>query len=690
MQSSWLTELPLFRYPRVQMAFTKRKRGRTVEPTACEIAGPGIFCISIDLELSWGIPGGPNPAQLDSCVRLEREIVRRLLGLFRQYDIAASWAIVGKLLEEPGVASPGPPDAWYAPQLIEEIRAADPRQEIGSHTFSHIYFTEEDRPTLAADLEAARAIHQRHGLDFTSFVFPGDLVGNTDLLAQVGLKIYRGRHNNCRTRQDARNAGKRAQSFVRALLPTPAPTVWPRRREHGLIELPSSLLLIGRSGLRRLVLPRWFRLKGVLGLRAAARRKGVFHLWFHPSNFYAQMDTQFRILEQLLQEAARLRAEGTLRVATMGDIARELEVREPRTRITYVARKLAQEDGPRLRALAREIWVDGEVGLADRGWGAMAEPPVIVAEDPNGEILGIGSYLRFSLHAQGRVVPATWFVDLFVSPLHQGKGIGKLLTRAVSDESPVTASLSQTDASYAVLRRLGWTKRRPFRLFANPLLLVPGAAKLLEHKTACEDIRLEVSRLTEDSLSPEFDVLWERLRNDLPVCAVRDAAALRVRYVSPGTPYTLLRAYRGQSLVGYMIACVYAPGSVRALRRIPGGAIVDYLGDLGDQAVFARLLETAMLVLSREGARVALCLVTVPELERILHRHGFVDSSTPGLGRVLKRLHVALTFRAETGMPELDAAPWYMTLGDCDIDLKWRSRRPTAPQAQPVAGLATA
>src|SRR5260370_31081754 len=102
----------------------------------------------------------------------------------------------------------------------------------------------------------------------------------------------------------------------------------------------------------------------------------------------------------------------------MGDIAREVEVREPRNKISYVARKFVKQDGPRLRALAREVWADGEVGLADRGWEAMAEPPVIVAEDPNREILGMCSYLPFSLHAPRRAVPATSLLDLFVSPFH--------------------------------------------------------------------------------------------------------------------------------------------------------------------------------------------------------------------------------------------------------------------------------
>src|SRR5260370_25768266 len=283
------------------MALTKRTRDRTVEPTTCEIAGPGIFCISIDLELAWGIPDGPTPAQLECCVRLERKIVRRLLRLFKQYDIAATWAIVGKLLEEPDATSAGPPEAWYAPDLIEEIRTADPRQEIGSHSFSHIYFTEADRPTLATDLEAARAIHKRHGLDFISLVFPGDLVGNTDLLTQVGLKIYRGRHNNWQTRDDARNAGKRARSLARALLPTPAPAAGARRPPLGLIELPRSLLLIGRSGLRRVALPRLFRLKGVPRFPAAAPRQGRFRLWFRPSKIYVQTGTPFRILHALRQ-----------------------------------------------------------------------------------------------------------------------------------------------------------------------------------------------------------------------------------------------------------------------------------------------------------------------------------------------------------------------------------------------------
>jgi hypothetical protein len=61
--------------------------------------------------------------------------------------------------------------------------------------------------------------------------------------------------------------------------------------------------------------------KAALGLRAAARHGRVFHLWFHPSNFYYDGEVQFDILRKILDEARGLVRRGRLRIESMGALA---------------------------------------------------------------------------------------------------------------------------------------------------------------------------------------------------------------------------------------------------------------------------------------------------------------------------------------------------------------------------------
>ncbi len=113
------------------------------------------------------------------------------MALFGKYDITATWAIVGRLLERKHVyPAPFDEDVWYAPDVIERIKNALPRQEIGSHSFDHIYFYSATSGEAAADIAQARRVHEEHGLEFTSFVFPRNYVAHTDRLAQNGIKVY--------------------------------------------------------------------------------------------------------------------------------------------------------------------------------------------------------------------------------------------------------------------------------------------------------------------------------------------------------------------------------------------------------------------------------------------------------------------------------------------------------------------
>jgi len=283
------------------------------------LADRGAFCISIDLELAWGVWDAVTPQYISKCLALERPIVREILSQFQRYGIEATWAVVARLLEP---SASGDSQAWYAPDLVEAIRDASPRQEIGSHTYAHTYFDKAPRDAVRDDLEAAARLHREHGLDFTTFVFPRNFVAYVDELARVGIKVFRSVDVGWQTSlAPLGERVRRLANLADKIVPVPPSPVQPRRHPDGLVELPSSMLLMARNGPRKLIHPKALETKAILGLRAAARTGGVFHLWFHPSNFYYDTERQLGVLGTVLARACQLRDGGQLDVRPMGSFA---------------------------------------------------------------------------------------------------------------------------------------------------------------------------------------------------------------------------------------------------------------------------------------------------------------------------------------------------------------------------------
>lgn len=281
----------------------------------------GAFCVSIDVELAWGYWDRPRPLYLESCRERERRIVGRLLALFEEYGISATWAIVGALLSPE--ASGGRRDpAWFAPDVVDAIRSASVSQEIGSHSFGHIYFSEASPEAAEEDLARARATHEAHGLEWESFVFPRNLIGHLDELARQGIRVFRGRDRRIGGIIGSVEHGRRLANLIEKALPIAPAIVQPLVHPSGIVEIPGSMLLMGRDGLRRVIRPVVLLGKARSGLLGAIRRSGIFHLWFHPSNFYVEEETQLEVLSKILMEAAAFRDAGELDVLPMQGFAR--------------------------------------------------------------------------------------------------------------------------------------------------------------------------------------------------------------------------------------------------------------------------------------------------------------------------------------------------------------------------------
>jgi peptidoglycan/xylan/chitin deacetylase (PgdA/CDA1 family) len=282
----------------------------------------GKLTISIDLELAWGVWDHLTPEDLRLVESAERPICAALIDLFDRYQVRATWAVVAALLDEPSaIARPGPKACWFAPDIVDRLRQSKAGHEIGSHSGRHIYFDAASVTEARADLEFAMAVHRAHGLAFDSFVFPRGAPGHFDVVAGVGLKVCN--HADVGWVESVRRFGAPAgqvANLADKLLPiAPCPATVERRGE--LIHIPRSMHLMGRNGLRRFVLPPVTRAKLRAGLERAQATGGIFHLWFHPSNFYYRRDEQLATLGWFLDHAANEAARGRIEFRTMGSYA---------------------------------------------------------------------------------------------------------------------------------------------------------------------------------------------------------------------------------------------------------------------------------------------------------------------------------------------------------------------------------
>jgi hypothetical protein len=278
----------------------------------------GKVTISIDLELAWGVWDTATADDLRLAETAERPICAMLLDLFGRYQVPATWLVVAALLDQDSARShPGSKCCWYAPDVIERIVAAKVRQEIGSHSGRHVYFDRISADKARDDLDFAKDVHQANDLGFESFAFPRNAVGHLNILPEAGIRVVRSR--DVGLLRSAHHGGRlsgRAANYVDQFLPVPPRQSFPETLGQ-LVDIPGSMQILGRNGLRRLLLPQVTRAKLLLGLERARRDGGTFHLWFHPSNFYYRRDEQLATLAWFLERATDEASRGRIEFQTM-------------------------------------------------------------------------------------------------------------------------------------------------------------------------------------------------------------------------------------------------------------------------------------------------------------------------------------------------------------------------------------
>lgn len=314
----------------------------------------GCLVISLDFEMMWGNLEHWSVEEYGRTnVQNVRTVVNRLIDIFDKYQVHATFATVGMLmlhdkqeLEKFNIIPPGYKNTklspfeksfisniydeslYFASDVVSKLKEA-PNIEIGTHTFSHYYCWEEGQ-TLEQfdnDIENAIKVADINGIKIHSIVFPRNNVSESYLkvCTKYGISSYRG--NPAKLYDNKKGFAGVIQRILRLLdlyLNLGNKTSYvPQRKSAEMINIPAS----------RFVRPYSKKLSWLDGLRfrrirkemiKAAKQNEVYHLWWHPHNFGADIDKNFLFLQRILDCFLYCKEKYGMQSFTMKELSEQL------------------------------------------------------------------------------------------------------------------------------------------------------------------------------------------------------------------------------------------------------------------------------------------------------------------------------------------------------------------------------
>lgn len=297
----------------------------------------GCLVISLDYELMWGCCEWSVPQEygMSNIVNVPK-VIDCMLDLFQRYDVKATFAIVGMIMHKdkkellenipqklPSYENPRCSpynnhyieniqdeyiDMYFAPETVKKLNKY-PNVEIATHTFCHYYCWEKGQTIeqFEDDLINAIKIANNVGIRFSSIVFPKNMVSDEYLriCKRHGINNYRGNalkfFNEPKSRFES--IKNKACRLLDAYLNIGGYTSIPYtqiNKNSGVLNVAASRML--RSYSPKLSIFEGLRLSRIKKeMEYAARNGEIYHLWWHPHNFGANMAQNLIFLEKILK-----------------------------------------------------------------------------------------------------------------------------------------------------------------------------------------------------------------------------------------------------------------------------------------------------------------------------------------------------------------------------------------------------
>lgn len=293
------------------------------------------FCISLDFEKKWGVLDKDIP-NYDRSIENVPEVINRLLCLFEENRIHCTWAFVGALLARDEKQlneflecadfltyfnrSLNPyfyfKDNSFIKNLfsgcceLEEIKKV-PGQELASHSFFHTYYNEPGINGEALFLESK--LFDKYSsiilkIICKGIVFPRNQVPKN--LSDMPYRYYRSNLDNVFDRGYSElelNFFNRALRLLDSIIPlrrfrSCAPTF----DEANKLSIPATRFLRPQTNIKIFNVLHLKRIKDEMTW--AAKNNDLFHLWWHPHNFGADIDKNIFNLKEIISHFKYLEA----------------------------------------------------------------------------------------------------------------------------------------------------------------------------------------------------------------------------------------------------------------------------------------------------------------------------------------------------------------------------------------------
>jgi len=323
----------------------------------------GHFVISLDYELHWGVFDHRSVNDYKENLANANNVIERLIALSDSYGIKLTFATVGFLFAKDKAAlivySPKSKPQYtnnklnpylyfdeigndeiddpfhYASSMIDKIND-NKNHEIGTHTYSHYYCDEEGQNIIQFEEDILAAIHiaKSKGVNLESIVFPRNMVADTKYLEvsyKHGIKSYRGTEESYMYNIHPSNKKYnwllfRLLRILDCYVNITGNNTYALEElyvESKIINLPSSRLLRPYYSIIKFLEPLKIR-RIKKGMRRAARKNELFHLWWHPHNFGKNIDENFKNLEKIFKEFERLNKNYKFKSETMTSLTNKL------------------------------------------------------------------------------------------------------------------------------------------------------------------------------------------------------------------------------------------------------------------------------------------------------------------------------------------------------------------------------
>lgn len=315
----------------------------------------GTLVISLDFELYWGVQDVMSLNEYQNHLLGVHDAIPQILELFSEYKINATWATIGFLYfkdfadlqnnfpqQLPNYTNLGfspyryisnlvekdREKLYFAPELIELIKQY-PGQEIGTHTFSHYYCLEDGQTEteFEADLNAAIQVAKEAGIGTESLIFPRNQYNQSYLkiIEAAGIKCYRGNETHKiynSINGDYWDFKKRSQRVLDSYINISGQNCYSIEELAGKfpVNIPASRFL--RPYSPKLKFFRSLQIRRITSaLSHAAKENLVYHLWWHPHNFGANLQENLKSLRQVLECYAELQDKNKMQSLNMVQLA---------------------------------------------------------------------------------------------------------------------------------------------------------------------------------------------------------------------------------------------------------------------------------------------------------------------------------------------------------------------------------